>query len=157
MDSLSEQILVRLIRDSRIAALGTIHDGEPHLAMVAVVSESDFSSFYIHVSQLGKHTTDMERNPHVSLLLTETDDQRADPQTLARISLQGTAEKVTNADSHYGRVRNMYLRRFPEAEKLFSLGDFSLWRIRPKAGRFVAGFGQAFNIKPEDLHKVAHL
>jgi putative heme iron utilization protein len=157
MDSPSEQILVHLIHNTRIAALGTLHDGEPNLAMVAVAFESDFSSFYLHVSKLGKHTADMEKNPQVSLLLTETDDHRADPQTLARLSLQGTAEKVTKTDSRYERVRNIYLKRFPEAEKLFSLGDFSLWRISPKAGRFVAGFGQAFNIEPKDLHKVANL
>lgn len=157
MDSTSEQILVRLIRDTRVAALGTLHDGEPNLAMVAVAFESDFSSFYIHVSKLGKHTADIERNPHVSLLLTEADDHRADPQTLARLSLQGTAEKVTKTDSRYERVRNIYLKRFPEAEKLFSLGDFGLWRINPKAGRFVAGFGQAFNIVSETLMKVSRL
>ena len=155
MDSTSEQTLARLIRETRIAALGTIHDGEPNLAMVAVASESDFSSFYIHVSKLGKHTADMERNPHVSLLLTENDDHRTDPQTLARVSLQGPAEKVTKTDSHYERVRNIYLKRFPEAEKLFSLGDFTLWRISPKGGRFVAGFGQVFNIVPEVLKKIS--
>ncbi|HUG33425.1 MAG TPA: pyridoxamine 5'-phosphate oxidase family protein, partial [Anaerolineales bacterium] len=91
-DSESEQSLARLIRSTRVAALETIHCDEPNLAMVAVAVESDTSAFYIHVSKLGKHTGDMEKDPHVSLLLTEADDSRADPQTLARISIQGTAE-----------------------------------------------------------------
>jgi len=157
MDSTSEQTLAHLIRNTRIAALGSIHDGEPNLAMVAVAVESDFSAFYIHVSKLGKHTGDMEKDPHVSLLITETDDHRADPQTLARLSLQGTAETVTKTDPRYERIRNVYLKRFPKAEKLFSLGDFNLWRISPKGGRFVAGFGQAFNLLPDALRKVSSL
>jgi putative heme iron utilization protein len=125
--------------------------------MVAIAVESDFSAFYIHVSTLGKHTRDMQADPRVSLLLTETDDHRPDPQTLARLSLNGTAEMLPRTNPHYPQVRHAYLTRFPEAEQLFSLGDFNLWRISPKGGRFVAGFAQAFNIVPEVLIKVSAL
>ncbi len=157
IDELSEQTLARLIRDTRIAALGTIHNGEPNLAMVAVAHENDFSAFYIHVSKLGKHTTDMENDPHVSLLFTEADDYRPDPQTLARVSLQGMATVLPRDDSDYGRVKAIYLKRIPKAEQLFSLGDFNLWKITPKGGRFVAGFGRAFNVVSETLIRVATL
>jgi heme oxygenase (biliverdin-IX-beta and delta-forming) len=155
MDQQSEQTLARLIRSTRIAALGTLHDGEPNLAMVAYAFAEDFSSFYIHISKLGKHTGDMENDPRVSLLLTETDDRRADPQTLARVSLRGMAEILPREDPTYTQVKNIYLTRFPEAEQLFSLGDFNLWKITPRGGRFVAGFGRAFNLLPEALVRVS--
>ena len=157
MDSTSEETLARLLHQTRIAALGTLHDGEPNQAMVAVAPENDFSAFYIHVSRLGKHTADMEANPHVSLLFTEADDGRPDPQTLARLSMQGVAEVVVRNAAAYARVKDLYLRQFPEAEQLFSLGDFNIWRISPKSGRFVAGFGRAFNLVPEALKKVSSL
>ena len=157
MDTQSEQKLANLIRNTRVAALGTLHDGEPNLAMVAIAVESDFSAFYIHVSTLGKHTRDMQADPRVSLLITETDDHRPDPQTLARLSLNGTAGMLPRTDPHYPQVKHAYLTRFPEAEQLFSLGDFNLWRISPKGGRFVAGFAQAFNVMPEVLVKVSAL
>lgn len=157
MDTQSEQKLANLIRNARVAALGTLHDGEPNLAMVAIAVESNFSAFYIHVSTLGRHTRDMQTDPRVSLLLTETDDNRPDPQTLARLSLNGTAEMLPRNNPHYPQVKHAYLTRFPEAEQLFSLGDFNLWRISPKGGRFVAGFAQAFNVVPEVLVKVSAL
>lgn len=157
MDEQSELTLARLIRNTRIAALGTIHDGEPRLAMVAVAVESDFSAFYIHVSKLGKHTGDIEKDPRVSLLITETDDRRLDPQTLARVSLNGTAGMLSRTDLHYARIKHTYLTRFPEAEQFFSLGDFNLWKISPKEGRFVAGFARAFNVAPEMLRRVSAL
>jgi putative heme iron utilization protein len=157
MDSASELTLARLLRTTRIASLGTIHNGEPNLAMMAVAVENDFSAFYIHVSKLGKHTGDMEKDPRVSLLLTEADDGRADPQTLARVSINGTVEMLLLTDSHYAQIKQAYLARFPEAEQLFSLGDFNLWKISPKGGRFVAGFGKAFNLVPEVLKKVSDL
>ena len=155
MDQQSEQTLAKLIRETRIAALGTLHDGEPNLAMVAYSFADDFSVFYIHVSRLGKHTADMENDSRVSLLITETDDRRADPQTLARVSIRGAAEMLPRTDASYAQVKKNYLERFPEAEQLFSLGDFNLWKIKPKAGRYVAGFGRAFNLVPDNLIKAS--
>ena len=157
MDEQSARTLARLIRETRLAALGTLHDGEPNLAMVAYSFAEDFSAFYIHVSKLGKHTTDMETDPRVSLLIAETDDRRADPQTLARVSLRGMAEIVPRMDPGYAHVKQNYLARFPEAEQLFSLGDFNLWKITPKSGRYVAGFARAFNLVPESLIEVSTL
>jgi len=157
MDQQSEHTLARLIRETRAAALGTLHDGEPNLAMVAYAFAEDFSAFYIHVSKLGKHTKDMENDPRVSLLITETDDRRADPQTLARVSIRGFAEILPGTDPSYAQVKKIYLERFPEAGQLFSLGDFNIWKITPKGGRFVAGFGRAFNLVPEALIKVSAL
>ncbi len=157
MDEQSEQTLARLIRETRVAALGTLHEEEPNLAMVAYSFAEDFSAFYIHVSKLGKHTTDMENDPHVGLLIAETDDHRPDPQTLARASIRGMAEMLPRGDPGYAQVKKSYLQRFPEGEQLFSLGDFNLWKITPKGGRFVAGFGRAFNLVPEALVKVSRL
>jgi putative heme iron utilization protein len=155
MDSDSELTLARLLRTTRLAALGTVYKDDPNLALVAVAVENDFSTFYIHVSRLGKHTSAMQAHPRVSLLISEFDDGRADPQTLARLTLQGKAEPLPRNSSDYPRVKNLYLKRFPESEKLFSFGDFNLWKIIPIGGRFVAGFGRAFNIVPEALRKVA--
>ncbi len=155
MDTSSEQTLSRLIRNTRIATLGTLHEGEPNLAMVAYAFAEDFSAFYVHVSRLGKHTRDMETDPRVSLLIAETDDRRADPQTLARLSLQGTAEMLPRDASEYIKVKASYLQRFSEAEQFFRLGDFNLWQIIPKSGRFVAGFAQAFNLVPDALKKAS--
>ena len=155
MDRQAEQTLAQLIRLARIAALGTLHAGEPNLAMVAYAFADDFSAFYIHVSRLGRHTTDMENDPRVSLLIAEIDDRRPDPQTLARVSLRGIADMLPRSDPSYSQIRKIYLDRFPEAEQFFSLGDFNLWKITPKGGRFVAGFGRAFNLVPEALRKAS--
>jgi heme iron utilization protein len=99
----------------------------------------------------------METDPRVSLLIIETDDRRADPQTLTRVSIRGAAEILPRIDPGYIQVKKIYLARFPQAEQFFSLGDFNLWRIKPKGGRFVAGFGRAFNLLPEALRKVSAL
>ncbi|MDQ2690826.1 MAG: pyridoxamine 5'-phosphate oxidase family protein, partial [Chloroflexota bacterium] len=129
MDANSERALAQLIRSTRVAALGTIYDSAPNLAMVAYAFAEDFSAFYIHVSKLGKHTRDMENNPRVSLLITENDDARPDPQALERVSIRGTAGLLPRTRADYAHIKRLYLARFPTAKQLFSLGDFNLWTI----------------------------
>ena len=155
MDAQSEKQLADVIRNTRIAALATLRDAAPLVSMVPYVVVEDFSAFYILVSRLAQHTVDMQKDKHVSLLITETDDGRADPQTLARVSIRAAAESVQNGEPGYTPVKSLYLTRFPESEPVFKLDDFNLWRIKPRGGRFVADLAKAYNITPETLEKVA--
>lgn len=155
VDAYSEQLLVQIISTIRIAALGTIRDDAPRVSMVSFVAAPDFSAFFVHVSRLAQHTVDMQKNKQISLLITETDDGRTDPQTLARISIRASAEFMENGEPGYAPVKNQYIARFPESEPLFKLADFGLWRLKPKGARYVAGLAKAYNLSPETLQKVA--
>lgn len=155
MDAHSEKLLAHIIRATRIASLATLRNEAPHASMVAYAPVKDFSVFYIHVSRLAQHTMDMQKDKHVSLLIAETDDGRADPQTLARVSIRGNAELIQNGEPGYTPIKELYLARFPEAEQLFKLADFNFWRISPKGGRYVAGFSKAYNITPDALIKAS--
>ncbi len=155
MDVQSEKLLAHIIRTTRIAALGTLRDETPQVSMVAYISIEDFSAFYIFVSRLAQHTLDMQKNKRVSLMICENDDDRPDPQTLARVSIRGAAENIQNGEPGYTPIKEMYLARFPQSEQLFNLEDFNFWRITPKGGRFIAGFGKAYNITSDALKKVS--
>lgn len=155
MDAQSEKLLAHIIRNTRVASLATLRDDAPQVSMVAYVTNDDFSLYHIFVSRLAQHTVDMQKDKRVALLIAEPDDTREDPQTLARVSIRGTAEIVQNGEPGYTPLRDQYLARFPQAEQLFQLADFNFWRIKPKGGRFVAGFAKAYNITPETLKKVS--
>ncbi|HAX69081.1 MAG TPA: pyridoxamine 5'-phosphate oxidase [Anaerolineae bacterium] len=155
MDAQSEKVLAQLIRSTRIATLGTLRDEAPQVSMAAYLPTGDFSAFYIFVSRLAQHTVDMQKDHRVSLFICETDDNRADPQTLARVSIRGTAEPIQNGEPGYTRLKESYLDRFPESEQLFNMADFNFWKITPKGGRYVAGFAKAYNITAETLIKVS--
>jgi len=155
MDAQSEKLLAQIIRSTRLASLGTLRDNAPRVSMVAFIAADDFSLFYLHISKLAQHTVDMQKDKHIGLLISEVDDGRADPQTLGRVSIYGTAEMIENGEPGYTPLKKAYLDRFPEAEQFFKLADFNFWRIKPKGGRFVAGFAKAFNITIETLQKVS--
>ena len=155
MEANLEKKLADLLRSSRIAGLGTLRKGAPFVSLVVFFPEVDFSAFYIHVSRLAHHTQDMLADARIGLLISERDDSRIDPQTLARISILGMAELIPADESVYSVIRSQYISRFPQSAPLFDFGDFGLWRIIPKSARFVAGFAQAFNLTPDALKRVA--
>jgi putative heme iron utilization protein len=155
MDIESEKLLLHILTDIRVAALGTIRDEAPRVAMVSFVPAQDFSAFYVHTSRLAQHTVDMQKNKQVSLLIAEADDGRIDPQTLARLSIRGSAVFMENGEPGYTPVKTMYIERFPASESRFNLAEFGLWRIKPKGARFVVGLSKSFNLAPEALQKVA--
>ncbi|MBI5352244.1 MAG: pyridoxamine 5'-phosphate oxidase family protein [Chloroflexi bacterium] len=155
MDAQSEKILAHIIRNTRIAALGTLRDEAPHITMIQFVTVQDFSTFYIFANRLDPHIMDLQKNKLMSLLIAETDDGRADPRTLARVSIRGSAEPMQNGEPGFTLIKKMYIERFPASEALFKNADFGLWRINPKGGRFIAGLEKAYNISLETLQKVS--
>jgi len=142
-------LLHRLIRSERIAHLATLRSGAPMASMTLYLPEADFSAFYVHVSRLAWHTQDMSHDARVALSIAETDDRRADPFTLMRVSIRGEAAPIAHGP------KDAWLARFPEQAINFTLADFSFWKITPRDARFVAGFGRIHNISAKELEAVA--
>jgi putative heme iron utilization protein len=146
MDAPVGQELVQLIHDHRTAALGTLLEGHPLVTMVLFDPEPDLSGFDIHVSRLAQHTQAMSQNPKVALMIAESDSPTRNPQTLARLSIQGYAEPLHSDGPLYEEARESYLQRFPKSAMNFDLGGFFLVRIRPITARFVTGFGKIHDL-----------
>jgi hypothetical protein len=84
----------------------------------------------------------MLAHPRVSLMVMAA--QADSPQSRARVTIQGDATPLPPDADAYASARACYLSRFPDAEHIFELGDFTLFRIAPVRLRVVGGFGQAF-------------
>jgi len=140
--------LAALLRRERIAHLATLRQGAPMASMTLFLADDAFDAFYLHVSRLAWHTQDMARDPRVALSIAATDDGRADPFTLQRISIRGEAAQLPGEQPE---LRARWLARFPEQAVNFTLADFSFWRIAPRDARFVAGFGRIHNLSAADL------
>jgi hypothetical protein len=145
------QTLRDLLRTQQVAALGTLHKGQPYVSMVPFAMLPGGSGFVIHVSQLAAHTKDMLLSPQVSLLVVAPPTPEVPAQGLARITVQGRAEQYADGTESHAEAKAAYLARFPQSADLFSFADFSLFAIRPDWIRFVGGFAQATTLSPETL------
>ena len=149
MDAETAALLKNLLAKERTAHLATLRGGAPMASMTLFMPERDFSAFYVHVSRLAWHTQDMMQDPRVALSVSETDDGRADPFTLMRVTVRGDALRLE------GGPKDAWLARFPEQAINFTLADFSFWKITPRDARFVAGFGRIHNISVRELEAIA--
>ena len=144
--------LAELLRRERIAHLATLRGGAPMASMTLYLADETLGAFYVHVSRLAWHTQDMMKDPRVALSIAETDDRRADPFTLMRVTIRGDAAQLPGEDPH---LKARWLQRFPEQAINFELADFSFWRIAPRDARFVAGFGRIHNLSAAELSAAA--
>ena len=132
----------------RVAHLATLRNAAPMASMTLYLPDRDFSAFYVHVSRLAWHTQDMAQDARVALSIAETDDRRADPFTLMRVTVRGDALQIQDKSNE---LKGRWLERFPEQAINFELADFSFWKITPRDARFVAGFGRIHNLSAADL------
>lgn len=145
MDAEETRALLRLLQHTPVAALATLHRGEPAVSMVPYAMLPD-GRLVIHVSRLATHTQDMQAHAQVSLLVSAPADAAPTPLALPRVSVQGQARMCPPEAPDYGAARTAYLARLPDAEELFGFGDFSLVLIEPQFLRYVAGFGRAATV-----------
>ena len=127
-----------MLRAHRYGALSTLSkkfDGYPFGSITPYLVDHD-GSLLILISTLAEHTKNIGHDPRVSLI---THDQR-DPH----IQTQGRVTVVGNAQLEPGREQagQRYLSYFPEAQSYFAMHDFSFYRIRPLAIRYIGGFGK---------------
>jgi heme iron utilization protein len=139
-------MLISLVRQRSLAALGTIIDGAPLVSMVLYASEPDLSCLYLHVSRIAQHTPGLLAQPRVSLLISEPDRASRNPLTLARVSIQGSAGQLHEGSPAFENARALYLAVHPTTAINFQLPDFLLLGVRPLSARFIAGFGKIFDL-----------
>ena len=154
MNPAHAQALRDLLRTQEVAALGTLHQGQPYVSMVPFALRPGSTDFIIHVSQLAAHTKDMLAHPQVSLLVIAPPTPGVMTQELARITVQGEAVQVAAGTPGHAAEKAAYLARFPQSEMMFGFSDFLLFAIVLESIRFVGGFAQATTISPETLASV---
>jgi hypothetical protein len=156
LETTEREELARIIRGGRWAALATYGDGVPLASMVAYACEADFAGFLLHLSRLSMHTRNLLASPSASIAISEPDTaQFRNPQTLARVSIQGEARPLQEGSPGYAEARALYEKRFPDSSPLFGFVDFLLFRLVPREARFVAGFARAYTVSAGELKEAA--
>jgi putative heme iron utilization protein len=141
-----------MLHTQRVASLGTLSfDGAPCVSMVPFAIEPESACLIIHVSLLAPHTRNMLSDPAVSMMVMQAEVAGAPVHDLPRVSIVGSAARLQPQSAGWMLAREVYLARFPEAEPMTHLGDFSFVAIQPISARQVAGFGSARPIEAEDF------
>lgn len=129
----------RLWLAARSGMLATVHEGQPHASLVTPGLSPDGAPLLL-LSSLAAHTRHLLAAPACALLVTGA-AETANPQTMPRLTLSGTAVQVPAA-----AAREAYLRTHPYAAAYENFGDFSYWKINVSTLLYIGGFAQAASL-----------
>ena len=129
---------------------------EPHASTAPYVRFGN--DFYILISTVAQHGRNLLENPNVSLLFVEDESQCVQPFARKRVTIEATASEIHRVDEAYTAVLERFKAHFdPElVTSLTQMGDFHLFKLSPKNGSVVMGFGKAYRLdeKLEVLNQI---
>lgn len=127
-------------------------DGSPHSSYTPFcLNDTDY---LVLVSELALHTRNLLARPKLDVMLIQ--DESAANQLFARnrLTLSCEASEISAQHAKYTSLLDQFQDRHGKTvQMLRQLPDFHLLRLTPQAGRFVMGFGQAYELVGEKLDK----
>lgn len=108
--------------------------------------------FYILVSELARHGTNLKESPSVSVMLLEDESEAKTVFARKRLTFDAVAELVARDSELFTKGVAALSERFGEMiDNLSQLKDFNLFKLSPQQGLYVKGFGQAFSLTGNEL------
>ncbi len=156
MNNESSLHLKQLLTSQRVLSLSVLVDGLPHIGLLPYALKPDFTAALVHASTLARHTRGLTLGAPFACLIHADDNPSSDPLQIPRLTVTGDVCPVETGAPDYLELSEAYLQRLPQSEVTFGLGDFSLFELRFREGRFVEGFAAASNVTLEDLQHLAN-
>lgn len=108
--------------------------------------------FYILVSELARHGTNLKASNILSVMLVEDENEAKSVFARKRLTFDATAELVDRDSDTFTKGVAALSGRFGEMiDNLAGLTDFNLFKLNPHQGLYVKGFGQAFSLSGTEL------
>jgi len=132
----------RLMTGAKRAALATLDrtTGHPYVSLVTVAISREGAPLML-LSQLAKHTRNLDADSRASLLFEPTGVAEGDPLALARVTVMGNAAPTLDPSA-----RPTFLANHPDAEMYASFADFRFFSLPPQSAHFIGGFGRIVEI-----------
>lgn len=149
---------IQEFRDARnTLQLGTVDkDGKPHTSYAPFAFSEQ--GYYILVSDLATHGQNLKMSKAVSIMMIEDESEARSIFARRRLSFDTNAELIERESEQWKQGIDVMQTRLGEMiDNLSQLGDFRLYRLNPVIGRYVKGFGQAFDVTGEDMLSIVHL
>lgn len=144
-----EERAAEFIEKRKSLVLATVNkDGSPLASTVPFVRY--WWSYYIYTSALSEHTPNLLAAKKVSIMCVEDESRSRNHFARRRYSCPCAVSAVERGSGDWIEVIDRFEKRFGKTFELIrELRDFTLFRLDPETGRYVEGFGAAFNVSRE--------
>lgn len=147
--SLQQQLadeVLSLIDAQRTLYLASITpDGAPFASFAPYAVGSN--SLYVLLSELALHAVNLRENPLASVLIIDDESGTDEIYARVRVNYTVTAARVDRESDDFDKGVGLLAARHGERPLMLAgLGDFHLFRLVPKRGRYIKGFGRAYEL-----------
>lgn len=140
----------------QLASLTT--DGMPYASYTPFAIGEE--CLYVFVSDIGVHALNLAANPRASILIVEDENQAERIYARVRVNYFVDAEQIESQSEAWKKgIQALYERHGDIVSELSLLGDFRLFKLHPKGGRYVKNYGRAYQLAEGSLSKevMAHM
>lgn len=146
--------LTALRESQHSVVLATVDSaGYPEVSYAPYVCD-EWNNFYIFISCLARHTHNLETNRKASLLFIEAEGLARQIFARRRLTYRCEVQPIACDTREWSaQLARMQSRFGAVIVTLTQLSDFRLFRLMPYEGRYVRGFGQAFQWQRDKYDK----
>lgn len=144
---LAGQEYSRFLDDFQSLILATTNkDGTPNASYAPFVQDEN-RNFYVQVSGLAKHTPNLYHTGKASILFLQDESGAEQIFARRRLTYNCTVELLEDQDPIRETILDRFEERFGQiAAMLRKMPDFRMFRLTPRDGLLVLGFGAAYPI-----------
>lgn len=147
--------LRNLLNSRRVLSLAVMADGQPVIGLLPFAFMPDYRALIVHASRMARHSRGLSHGAPFDALIHEPDADGVDAMQVKRVTLRGVVGVVERDSDAYAVAKQVFVSRFPQAESITELGDFSFFILLIHAGRLVTGFAGAANVTQDTLGELA--
>ena len=148
----------KFITNFRSLELSTIGDkGRPESSYAPFVRDKK-TNFYIFVSSLSSHTYNLLNHRRAGVMIIESEEKTKNIYSRKRVIFNCKVLTIKPNSKKWEEIMKKFDKSVGQLmEILRSLPDFKLVCLKPKSGRFIKGFGMAYEISGEKMDKLLHI
>lgn len=131
-------------------------DGQPHASTAPFLAAD--GNFYLFISDLSEHAANLKANSKASVIFNADEGDTKQAFARLRVTFNVAASIIVRELPLWNtRIEQLREKFGPVMDHLKNLEDFHLFELKPSAGRYVKGFGQAYALEGMEKQVALHL
>ena len=138
--------------------LSTVSDECAPNASYAPFVMDEERNIYIYISGLSAHTRNLQTSGRASVLFIEDEGKTEQIFARRRLTYDCTSLRLKRETDDWRQAADRLQARFGELIQMFrGMSDFQIYQLTPQSGRFVIGFGAAYDVSAENINVLVHV
>ena len=143
----AQKELVPFLNNIQSVLLSTVNkEGEPFVSYSPYVEDAE-GNFYVFISTAVNHSHNMSATGKAHIMFLEDESVTDHIYARRRMYFKADASAFEQNDEREEKIHDLFKERFGEKVSFFSMmKDSRFYKLSPKDGNFVLGFGAAYKI-----------